>query len=112
LAVPTQATAQRPASVSDTLRLSIEEAVSTGLRVGDEVRLANAQAAVADAQLDTARASLLPQFRVNAGYTRTFESARATAVNQVFNEPNTYTVTGNFTQPLFQGGRLYATARA
>jgi len=97
---------------ADSLRLSLEEAVEIGLRVGDEVRLANAQADIADAQLDLARSALLPQLRINSGYTRTFESARSNAVSAVFNQPNTYTVNGVLSQPLFQGGRLWATARA
>ena len=111
LAVASPALAQRP-NLTDTLRLSIEEAVSSGLRVADEVRLSAAQADIADAQYDAARASLLPQLRINSGYTRTFESARSSAVSAVFNQPNTYTATANFSQTLFQGGRLVATARA
>ena len=75
-----------PASTTaDTLRLSLEAAVETGLRVGDEVRLAAARADIADAQLDLARSSLLPQLRINSAYTRTFESARSNAVSAVFN---------------------------
>ncbi|HEY8175449.1 MAG TPA: TolC family protein [Gemmatimonadaceae bacterium] len=111
LAVASPALAQRPNS-TDTLRLSIEEAVSTGLRVADEVRLSVAQADIAEAQYDAARASLLPQLRINSGYTRTFQSARSNAVSAVFNQPNTYTANANFSQTLFQGGRLVATARA
>lgn len=111
LAVASPALAQRPNS-TDTLRLSIEEAVSTGLRVADEIRLSAAQADVAEAQYDAARASLLPQLRINSGYTRTFQSARSNAVSAVFNQPNTYTANANFSQTLFQGGRLVATARA
>src|SRR5687767_3521772 len=99
-------------STVDTLRLSLEEAVETGLRVGDEVRLAAARADIADAQLDPARSSLLQQLRINSAYTRTCESARSNAFSAVFNQPNTYTVSGNLTQPLFQGGRLWSTARA
>lgn len=112
LAVISPAVAQRPATSTDTIRLSLEEAVTTGLRVADEVRLSAAQAEIAGAQLDLARSSLLPQLRINSAYTRTFESARATAVNAVFNQPNTYTANVNFSQTLFQGGRLVATARA
>lgn len=112
LAVAFPAVAQRSAAPTDTLRLSLDEAVTTGLRVGDEVRLSAAQADIAGAQVDAARASILPQLRINSAYTRTFESARSNAVSAVFNQPNTYTVTGNVSQPLFQGGRLFATARA
>jgi outer membrane protein TolC len=111
LAVASPALAQRPNS-SDTLRLSIEDAVSTGLRVADEIRLSAAQADIAEAQYDAARASLLPQLRLTSAYTRTFESARSNAVSAVFNQPNTYSANANFSQTLFQGGRLVATARA
>ena len=106
------AAAQRPATSADTLRLSLDEAVTLGLRVGDEVRLSAAQADIAEAQFDIARASMLPQLRINSSYSRTFESARSNAVSAVFNQPNTYTVNANLSQTLFQGGRLVATARA
>jgi outer membrane protein TolC len=112
LAVTAPAFAQRPAPPLDTLRLSLEEAVTSGLRVADEVRLAAAQADIAEASVDAARASLLPQLRINSAYTRTFESARGNAVGSVFNQPNTYSATANVSQTLFQGGRLVATARA
>jgi outer membrane protein len=112
LAVTPSAFAQRPATPTDTLRLSLEEAVTTGLRVSDEVRLAVAQADVADAQVDAARSSLMPQLRVNSTFGRTFENARSSAVNPVFSQTNTYTVNANLSQTLFQGGRLVSTARA
>jgi outer membrane protein TolC len=112
LAVTAPAFAQRSAPPLDTLRLSLEEAVTSGLRVADEVRLAAAQADIAEASVDAARASLLPQLRINSAYTRTFESARGNAVGSVFNQPNTYSATANVSQTLFQGGRLIATARA
>jgi outer membrane protein TolC len=111
LVVTPPALAQRPAQ-TDTLRLSLEEAVTTGLRVADEVRLSAAQADIADAQVDAARASLLPQLRLNSSFGRTFENARSSAVNPVFSQTNTYSVNGNLSQTLFQGGRLVATARA
>ena len=104
--------AQGQTPSTDTLRLSLEEAVTLGLRVADEVRQANAQADIADAQLDVARAVMVPQFRINSTYSHVFENARSTAVSSVFNQPNTYTVTGTVTQPLFQGGRLFANVRA
>jgi len=112
LAAAIPAKAQRPVAPADTLRLSLEDAVSTGLRVSDEVRLSDAQARVADAQLDVARSAMLPQVRISSAYTRTFENARSNAVSSVFNQPNTYTTAANVSQTLFQGGRLVATARA
>src|SRR5437868_14224165 len=104
--------AQNPAPPTDTLRLSLDEALTLGLRVADEVRLSNAQAAIAGAQLDVARAVMIPQFRISSAYTRTFESARSSAVSAVFNQPNTYSLAANVSQPIFQGGRLFANVRA
>jgi outer membrane protein TolC len=100
------------ASVHDTLRLSIEQAVSLGMRQSDEIGLANAQVDVADALYANARANILPQLRFNGAYTHVYESARGQAVGAVFNQPNTYSASTNLSQTLFQGGRLVSAARA
>jgi outer membrane protein len=111
--VSTPAAAQAPATApSDTLTLTLAEAVATALRSSDEVGFAVAQTEVADAQVTVARAGGLPQLRVNSTYNRAYESARANAVGQLFNQPETYTATMSLSQPLFQGGRLRAAARA
>jgi len=104
----------RPASAqrADTLRLSIEDAVATAQRVSDEVRLAAAAVDVADAQVGTARASTLPQLRLNTTYTHAYENARARAVGSVFNQPNTYNANLSITQTFFQGGRILNSIRA
>jgi outer membrane protein TolC len=112
LAVVAPALAQRPAAPTDTVRLSLEEAVATGLRVGDEIRLASAQADIADAQFDNALSGMMPQLRINSTFGRTFDNARSAAVNPVFSTTNTYTANAQLSQTLFQGGRLYNTARA
>ena len=112
IAVSGPAFAQRPAAPTDTLRLSLEEAVTTGLRVGDEIRLANAQADIADAQFDAAFSTMMPQLRINSTFGRTFDNARSAAVNPVFSTTNTYTANAQLSQTLFQGGRLYNTTRA
>ena len=112
LAMSVPAKAQARAASNDTIRLSLEDAISSGLRVADEVHLSAAQAQAADAQLDLARSNLLPQLRLASAYTHTFESARSSAVSPVFNQPNTYSASANLSQTLFQGGRLIATARA
>lgn len=106
--------AVRPAAAQspDTLRLSVEEAVTRALRSSDEAQLALARVEVADAQVTAARASGLPQLRLNTTYSRAFKNARATAVGQVFNQPNTYNVNLNLSQAVFQGGRIAAGARA
>jgi outer membrane protein TolC len=97
---------------TDTLRLSVEDAVATALQNSDEVRLAAARVDVADAQFGTARASALPQLRINSSYNHAFANARGQAVGQVFNQPNTYNVNLSVSQTLFQGGRIVAAARA
>ena len=112
LAVTSPANAQRPTAPTDTLRLSLEEAVATGLRVSDEIRLAGAQSDIAGAQLEAARSAMMPQLRINSTFGRTFDNARSSAVNPVFSQTNTYTANANLSQTLFQGGRLYSTARA
>ena len=106
--------AQAPArqAVTDTLRLSVEDAVSLAQRQSDEVGIAAAQADVADARFGAARASALPQLRLNSTYTHVYESARGQAVGAVFNQPNTYTINANLSQTLFQGGKLINASRS
>jgi outer membrane protein len=99
-------------TTTDTLRLSVEDAVTRALRSSDEAQLALARVEVADAQVTVARASGLPQLRLNTTYTRAFKNARATAVGQLFNQPNTYNVNLNLSQTVFQGGRIAAASRA
>src|SRR5690348_5836983 len=106
--------AQSPASgaVTDTLRLSVEDAVALAQRQSDEVGIAAAQADVADARFGAARANALPQLRLNSTYTHVYESARGQAVGSVFNQPNTYTINANLSQTFFQGGKLLNAARS
>ncbi|MDQ6886237.1 MAG: TolC family protein, partial [Gemmatimonadota bacterium] len=96
----------------DTLALSLPDAVAIALRSGDESRQAAAQVSVADAQVDIARASGLPQLRLSSSYSHTYESSRGQAVGAVFNQPNTYSAVANATQSVFQGGRVIAGLRA
>jgi outer membrane protein TolC len=101
-----------PAAPADSLRLSLADAVERALRTADETRLAAAQVNVAEAQVLTARAGALPSLRVSGSYTHQIENARAQAVGQIFNQPNTYNVNANLSQNLFQGGREFAAMRA
>jgi outer membrane protein TolC len=96
----------------DTLRLSVDDAVTIALRQSDEVGVAAAQIDVADAQYGAARANALPQLRINGAYLHTYQSARGQAVGAQFNQPNTYTANANLAQTLFQGGKLVSAARA
>lgn len=108
LAVATPARAQTP----DSLALSLDAAVKMVLETGDEVLLARAQTELSDAQVTTARASGLPQLRVTGTFNHVFENARANAVGQIFNQPNTYNTNANLSQIVFQGGRIFAGTRA
>jgi outer membrane protein len=97
---------------TDTLRLSLGDAVTRALRESDEVRLVAAQLQVTEAQVTSARAAGLPTLQFTGGYTQVERNARATVVGQLFNQPYTYTTNFNISQPIFQGGRIFAGARA
>src|SRR5207248_9167633 len=84
----------------------------TAQLASDEVKLSAAQVEAADAQVALARANGLPQLRINTNYSHVYENARSTAVNTVFNQPNTYGITASLSQTLFQGGRIVASTRA
>jgi outer membrane protein TolC len=102
----------RSAPPSDTIRLSIEDAVTRAVRQSDETRLAAAQLEVTEAQITTARAAGLPQLRLNGAYTQVIENARGTIVGSVFGQPFTYNANANLSQTIFQGGRVFAGTRA
>ncbi len=100
------------AQASDTLRLSLADAVGRILRTSDETRLADAQVAVADAQILSARAAGLPQVRLNGSYQQVLKNARAQIVGALFNQNYVYTSNLNVQQALFQGGRIVAASQA
>lgn len=98
---------------TDTVRLSLADAISRALREGDEVRLVAAQVDATEAQVTMARAAALPGLQFTGSYTQVERNARATIVSgQIFGQNYTYTTGFNLTQPLFQGGRIFAGARA
>ncbi|HYD54528.1 MAG TPA: TolC family protein [Gemmatimonadaceae bacterium] len=99
-------------TAGDTIRLSLPDALARALDASDEVRLARAQIELAEAQVGVARASALPQLRLNTTYSHAYENARAQAVGSVFNQPNTYNANLNLSQSVFQGGRIFAGMRA
>jgi outer membrane protein TolC len=110
--VSAQSAGQSAGQSADTLDLSLGAAVARAIARGDEVRIAETQTDIADAEVVVARAAGLPQLRLNAGHTHVMESARARAVGQIFNQPNTYSSSLSISQPVFQGGRVIASARA
>lgn len=101
------------AQAPDTTRLSLEDAVRRAVRESDEARVALAQIEVTDAQVTTARAVGLPQMRLASSYTQVLRNARAEIVGQtIFGQNYNYTGNVNISQVLFQGGRVFAGARA
>lgn len=104
------AVAQAPRA--DTVRLSVEDAVTRVLRESDEVRVALSQLDVTQAQVTQARAAGLPQLTLRGNYTQVTRNARATIVGQIFGQNYNYTTTLALSQPLFQGGRIWAATRA
>jgi outer membrane protein TolC len=104
--------AQQTQASRDTIVLSLREAVSRADLIGEEVRVARANLYSTGAQATVARASGLPQLRVNASESRTVTSARGQAVGQVFNQPYSYAAALNASQVLFQGGRIVNAIRA
>ena len=108
LTAPTQGIAQ----ATDTLRLTLADAVTRAVRESDEVRLVAAQVDLTEAQVTTARSAGLPVLQFTGNYTQVEKNARATIVGQIFGQNYNYTTSLNLTQPLFQGGRVFAGARA
>lgn len=100
------------AQSADTLRLGLEDAVTRVLRSSDEARIANAQVALLDAQVLSARAAGLPQVRLASSYTQVIKNARADIVGQVFNQRFTYNTNLQVQQSLLQGGRVVAASQA
>jgi outer membrane protein TolC len=96
----------------DTLRLEIGEAVARALNSSDESRIADALVDLADAQVTTARATGLPQLRLNSGYTQVVKNARADIVGSLFRQNYNYSTNLNVQQALFQGGRILAASQA
>jgi len=105
-ASPTAGFAQR----ADTLRLSIEDAVTRMLRSSDEARAAWQIVESADAQVTSARAAAFPQVRLTSSSQQVLKNARAEMVSQVFGQKYTYNTTLNTQQALFQGGRILSAA--
>lgn len=97
---------------TDTLRLSIEDAVTRMLRSSDEARSAWQMVESADAQVTSARAAAFPQVRLTSSYQQVLKNARAEMVSAVFGQKYTYTTTLNAQQALFQGGRIVSAAAA
>ena len=106
---PSIALAQR----ADTVRISVADALTRVLRESDEIRIGLAQQDVTSAQVTQARASGLPALNLRGSYTQQTRNARAAIVSAgIFGQNYTYQTSLALTQPLFQGGRIFAGMRA
>src|SRR5688572_25666044 len=98
---------------ADTVRLTVADALGRVLRESDEMKIGLAQLSVTDAQVTQARAAGLPTLNLRGSYTQQTRNARATIVSTgIFGQSYTYTSSLALTQPVFQGGRVFAGMRA
>src|SRR4030095_15701662 len=101
----TAGTAQR----ADTVRLSVADALIRVLRESDKMKIGMAQLSVTDAQVTQARAAGLPALNLRGSYTQQTKNARATIVSTgIFGQSYSYVTSLALTQPVFQGGRIFA----
>lgn len=96
---------------ADSLDLPLGRALELA-RAGEEVGLATRRLDAANAAVGSARSAGLPSLRLNSTFSHTYENARAQAVGQIFNQPNTYGANLTLGVPLFQGGRTLQGMRA
>ena len=97
---------------ADTVRLSVGDALVRVLRESDEMKIGMAQLSVTDAQVTQARAAGLPALNLRGSYTQTTKNARATIVSTgIFGQSYSYVTSLALTQPVFQGGRIFAGMR-
>jgi outer membrane protein len=98
--------------------LSLEKALEVGRRLQPQLRRARAQTEAAEARVDQARAALLPQVNVTAGYTRATGNfvPRAGTVTldrpTSFNTFNFFTTGINATQLLWDFGQAWNRKKA
>lgn len=105
------AAAPLAAQGGDTLELPLGRALQLA-REGEEVGLATRRLDAATAAVGSARAAGMPTVRLSSTFSHVYENARAQAVGQIFNQPNTYNTNATLSVPLFQGGRVRNQTRA
>lgn len=105
------AAAPLAAQGGDTLNLPLGQALQLA-RGGEEVGLATRRLDAATAAVGSAKAGGMPTVRLSSTFSHVYENARAQAVGQIFNQPNTYNTNATLSVPLFQGGRTRNATRA
>jgi len=122
LATPVRA-AQSAAAValSDTVRLSVEDAVGRAMSNGPDLRLAQANVGIADGRVKEAAAGALPQITGTVTYNKKFDSIFSSLAsdttlgslftNSSFAAEHTWTADLTVTQTLWSGGRVGSALR-
>jgi outer membrane protein TolC len=105
------AAAPLAAQGGDTLNLPLARALQLA-HGGEEVGLATRRLDAATAAVGSAKAGSMPTLRLSSTFSHVYENARAQAVGQIFNQPNTYNTSATLSVPLFQGGRTRNATRA
>jgi outer membrane protein TolC len=105
------AAAPLAAQGGDTLNLPLAQALQLA-HGGEEVGLATSRLDAATAAVGSAKSGGMPTVRLSSTFSHVYENARAQAVGQIFNQPNTYNTSATLSVPLFQGGRTRNATRA
>jgi outer membrane protein len=124
LAAPLAAQTPRPGAPGDTVRLTLEEAVSRAVATNEQVEAARAQRQLAGAQITQARSGALPQISGGVVYNRTLASifdnisfgpppepgnggdTPNPLAGLPFGQRNTWSASLQVAQPLYTGGRV------
>src|SRR5262249_14226357 len=111
-------TTEAPAG-TDTLRLSVDQAVARALSEGEEMQIANAKVVAADGQVREALSVALPQVNGSLTYGRKFASLHQSLAsdtsgiaslfkNSPFGSPHSWNAEIPGSQLLWAGGRISA----
>lgn len=106
-------------AVADTLRLSVEDAVSYALHQGETAALAREDVKIARAQKGVVLSNALPKLNLDASYNRNlkkpvifFPDSSGTSQSITIGEDNAYSATLSLRQPLYSSGRVGAAYQA
>lgn len=97
---------------SDTVRVTVADAVAHAIRQSDEARLSRLALQQSDAQFNAALAPALPQLRFQGNNSQSLRNARGDIVGAAFQQSYTFQGTFVASMTLFQGGRIFSGYRA
>lgn len=121
-AAPVQAAPSSSAvALTDTVRLSLDDAVNRALSSGSDLRVAQANVGIADGRVKEAAAGALPQITGTVTYNKKFDSIFSSLAgdttlgslfsNSSFAAEHTWTADLTVTQTLWSGGRVGSALR-